>query len=457
MSVSRLENPTPLSFQRSRELQPRIHAAIPGGCHTYAKGDDQYPVLAPGLIQRGAGCRVWDVDGNEFIEYGMGGRSVTLGHAFPAVVEAARRAMGDGTSFTRPSLLELQCAEQLLTLIDGADMVKFTKDGSTATTAAVKLARACTGREMVAYCSDHPFFSYNDWFIGTTPMDAGIPGNVRALSAAFRFGDMQSVRELFQRFPDRIAGLILEPAKYEDPEDGFLRDVQQLCRAEGALFILDEMITGFRWHLGGAQRYYDITPDLSTFGKALGNGFAVSALLGKREFMERGGLHHDRERVFLLSTTHGAETHALAAAQAVMTFYQQHDVIAYLDEVGSQLRDAARRALVDQGVEEFIQIAGKPCNLIFTTSDQQGRSSQAFRSLFLQEIIKRGVLGPSLVVSYSHEPHDVERTVAAIHGAAGVYRRALEDGVERHLVGRPSQVVYRRYNRPSMNGDGSRA
>ena len=146
---------------------------IPGGAHTYAKGDDQYPELAPGFIARGRGCHVWDVDGNEFIEYNMGLRAVTLGHAYPEVIEAAAEAMKHGTNFTRPSPLEVECAEELLGIIEGADMVKFTKDGSTATTAAITLARAITGRDKVALCIDHPFFSYNGWFIGMTPVDAG--------------------------------------------------------------------------------------------------------------------------------------------------------------------------------------------------------------------------------------------------------------------------------------------
>ena len=163
-------------FMISDQLRLKAHRIIPGGCHTYAKGDDQYPVLAPGFIARGEGCRVWDVDGNEFIEYGMGNRAVGLGHAYPAVVErrAARAARAAATS-RGPSAIEVACAEQFLELITGAEMVKFCKDGSDATSGAVRLARAYTGRDMIALCADHPFFSTDDWFIGTTPMNAGIP------------------------------------------------------------------------------------------------------------------------------------------------------------------------------------------------------------------------------------------------------------------------------------------
>ena len=222
-----------------------------------------------------------------------------------------------------------------------------------------------------------------------------------------------------------------------------------MCHANGALLILDEMITGFRWDNGGAQKVYGIVPDLSAFGKALANGFSVSALAGRREFMRLGGLdHYDRPRVFLLSTTHGAETHALAAAIATMRVYQHEGVIEHLYRQGTRLEAQVQEVIRRHGLTEFVKILGRPCCLHYTPLDQDGRPSQAFRTLFLQETIRRGVLMPSLVVSYSHTDDDIDRTVAAIDGALEMYRRALDDGVERYLVGRPSQTVYRAYNRP---------
>jgi glutamate-1-semialdehyde 2,1-aminomutase len=376
----------------------------------------------------------------------MGCRAVTLGHAFPPVVEAARKAMLNGTNFTRPAVVEIECAEKLLGLIEGAEMVKFAKDGSSVTTAALKLARAYTGRDYVGCCGDHPFFATHDWFIGTTPVDAGIPQAVKDLTLQFRYNDLDSVRGLFERYPDRIAALILEAAKVEDPDDGYLHKVRDLCHAHGAVFILDEMITGFRWHNGGAQKYYDIVPDLSTFGKALGNGFSVSALAGKRELMELGGLFHDKQRVFLLSTTHGAETHALAAAIAVIDTYQNEPVIERMNEQGRKLQAAANQAIARHGLSDYVEVLGRPGSLVFATRDQQKRPSQSFRTLFMQEIIKRGILGPSFVISYAHDDEDVERTVQAVDEAMEVYGRALEDGPERYLVGPPTKAVYRRYN-----------
>ena len=433
-------------FSASRRLQQRSHALIPGGCHTYSKGDDQFPQLAPGFIARGEGCHVWDVDGNEYIEYGMGCRAVTLGHAFPAVVEAAREALRYGTNFSRPASIEVECAEELLGMIDGAEMVKFCKDGSSATTAALKLARAHTGRDLVALCVDHPFFATYDWFIGTTPLDAGIPQAIKALSVSFRYNDIESLQTLFEQHPGQIAAVILEPAKYDDPQDHFLHEAQQLCRNHGAVFIFDEMITGFRWHNGGGQRYYDVVPDLSTFGKALANGFAVSALVGKREFMELGGLHHDRERVFLLSTTHGAETHALAAAIETMRVYQREPVVETLWRQGQRLRRGLDAVIAAHNLQDYIQIVGKPCCLVFVCRDREKQASQAYRTLFLQETIRRGLLMTSLVISYSHTDEDVDRTIDAVDESLPIYRRAIDGDVADYLVGPPSKSVYRKYN-----------
>ncbi len=432
------------SYIRSKELSRRAHEIIPGGCHTYAKGDDQYPEQAPGFIARGEGSHVWDVDGNEFIEYGMGLRAVTLGHAFPPVIEAVRRQLHEGTNFTRPSYLEVECAESLLSFLPRAEMVKFCKDGSTATAGAVRLARAHTGRDRIAYCRDHPFFSYEDWFIGTTALDAGIPRSTVELSVPFSYNDIESLERLFAEYPGEIAGVILEPEREEPPRDGFLQKVEELCRREGALFILDEMITGFRWDVGGAQGLYGVDPDLSCFGKAMANGFSLSALVGKREVMELGGWDHDRDRVFLLSTTHGAEGHALAAAMAVHEVYRTEDVIGTLHRQGERLRAGVDGVTAEMGLEDYFGVSGRDCNLVYVTRDGRGERSQEFRTLFMQEMIKRGILGPSFVVSYSHSDDDIDRTVDAVAESLKIYARALEDGVDRYLEGRPVRPVDRK-------------
>jgi glutamate-1-semialdehyde 2,1-aminomutase len=433
-------------FDKSKALLERAHALIPGGAHVYAKGDDQFPLHAPGFIERGQGCHVWDLDGNEFIEYGMGLRAVSLGHGYKSVAEAAYRQALLGTNFTRSSPIEIECAEMLAALIPSAEMVKFAKNGSDVTTAAVRLARAFTGRDMVAICGDQPFFSVDDWFIGSTPLSAGVPKVTQDLTVKFQYNDLASLESLFRRHPERIAGVILEAETTVAPAPGFLEGLQELIRRNGAVFILDEMITGFRWHLGGAQTYYGLRPDLSTFGKAIANGFSLSALVGRRDLMERGGLSHHKDRVFLLSTTHGAETSSLAAALETMRIYRKEGVIEQLYAQGERLRRGIERAITSHHLEGYFAVLGKEPNLVYATRDEDKKPSQAFRTLFLQETIKRGLLMPSLVVSFSHSDRDIDRTVDGIGEAFVVYRKALEDGVDKYLVGRPVKQVYRRFN-----------
>jgi glutamate-1-semialdehyde 2,1-aminomutase len=433
-------------FSKSRALQPKANALIPGGAHTYAKGSDQYPEQAPGFIARGKGCHAWDLDGNEFIEYGMGLRAVTLGHAFESVVEAAHRQMQLGLNFNRPVKLEVDLAEAMLGVIDGAEMVKFAKNGSDVTTAAVKLARAYTGRDLVAICADQPFFSTDDWFIGSTETSAGIPRAVIDLTLKFPYNDLTRLRELFDRHPGQIACVLLEAEAITPPAPGYLPAVKELCQKEGAVLIFDEMITGFRWHLGGAQKFHGVVPDLSTFGKAMGNGFAIAALTGKRDIMRLGGLDHDQPRVFLLSTTHGAETHALAASLETIRIYREQNVVEFLWKQGERLRAGINQAVTRRRIAGQFEVVGRPCNLVYRTKDTAGQPSQAFRTLFLQELIRGGILAPSFVVSFSHSDADIDRTVDVVDRALDVYARALEDGVEKYLEGRAVKPVNRRFN-----------
>lgn len=430
----------------SRQLRQKAHRLIPGGAHTYAKGDDQFPELAPAFIQRGKGCHVWDAEGNEFIEYGMGLRAVTLGHAYEPVVEAAYRQMKLGINFTRPAPIEVELAEALLDLLPGADMVKFAKNGSDVTTAAVKLARAYTGRDLIAICGDHPFFSVDDWFIGTTEVDAGIPPAHARMTLKFKYNEIESLRELLDANPGRVACVVMEAEASVPPLPGYLNAVKVLCQERGAVLIFDEMITGFRWHLGGAQTFHDVTPDLSTFGKALGNGFAISALVGRREIMRLGGLDHEKERVFLLSTTHGAETHALAAALETLRIYREQRVIEWLWEKGERLRSSILRSVAENGLAGFFELMGRPCNLVFATKDMEGTRSQPFRTLFMQELVRRSVIAPSFVVSFSHTDADIDQTADAVFEAHRIYRKALDQGIDKYLVGKSVKPVYRKYN-----------
>jgi glutamate-1-semialdehyde 2,1-aminomutase len=434
-----------MKFDKSNALRPQYQALIPGGGHTYAKGDDQFPEGMAPYIVRGQGCRVFDVDGNQFIEYGSGLRSVTLGHAYPAVIAAARAQLEFGVNFIRPATIELEAAERFRELVPSAEMVKFSKDGSDATSGALKLARAHTGRDLVAVCANQPFFSVDDWFIGSSGMPGGIPQAVRDLTVKFKYNDLASLEALFAQHPGKIAAVVLEAEKETAPVAGFFDGIRALCDKNGAVFILDEMITGFRWHNGGAQARYGIRPDLSTFGKALANGFSVSALAGKREIMKLGGSDHDRERVFLMSTTHGAETHGLAAAIATMNVYRTEPVVETLWKRGERLATGLKKAAAAADVVGAVPILGPPCCLVFGSRDAAGEPSQPFRTLLMQEIIRRGILGTSLVVNYSHSEADIDATIEAFAESFVIYRRALDEGIEKYLVGRPVKPAIRKF------------
>jgi glutamate-1-semialdehyde 2,1-aminomutase len=437
-------------FEKSVLAQARLHELIPGGAHTYARGSDQFPEDMTPVLVRGRGARVLDLDGNWLIEYGMGLRAITLGHGYEPVVAAVREAAADGVNFSRPTVWELRAAEKFLDQVPGADMVKFAKNGSDVTSAAIKLARAATGRDLVAICGTQPFFSVDDWFIASTQMKAGIPARYESMTVKFRYNDLDSVQALFEAYPNQIAAVILEAATATaEPAPGFLEGLRSVTDQNGAVLIFDEMITGMRWSRHGAQSVYGVTPDLSTWGKAIGNGFSVSALAGKRELMELGGLNTDASRVFLLSTTHGAETTGLAAYLAVSATYAERDVVGEMEVQGSKLRRGLEQAAQQAGMSEHVTILGRPSCLVFGTKDHNGQPSQAFRTLFIQELLRRGVLGQSLVISAAHTDADIDRTVDAAVGALEVYARAVDAGsTDGLLAGRPVAPAMREFAEP---------
>jgi glutamate-1-semialdehyde 2,1-aminomutase len=431
-------------FAASAEHTAAVNQLIPGGAHTYARGDDQYPEGMAPVIERGAGCRVWDIDGNEFVEFGSGLRANTLGHGFEPVVRAVQRYLADGVGFVRPHRLEREAAERLIDLIPSAEMVKFGVNGSDATSAAVKLARAYTGRDMIAVCRQHPFFSTDDWFIVTTPMSAGIPDSVRPLTVQFSYNDLASLEALFEVHPGQIAAVVLEAETVEPPAPGFLAGLRELCDRNGALLVLDEIITGFRWHERGAQYLYSIEPDLCTFGKGIANGLPLSALAGRRDVMRLGGHVDNADRVFLLSLTAGGQPWALAAMLAVIDTFEQEGIAGRLHSIGADLRAGVQDAVAAAGLGDYFQLRGRDCNLVYVARDAGGQPSQEFRTLVLQEFLEHGILAPSFVVNAAHDPKAISQVVDAVTELMPVYRRALDDGVATVLRGRPVRPAVRR-------------
>jgi len=421
---------------------------IPGGAHTYSRGFDQFPSNFPSILKRGKGAYVYDIDDNEYLDYGMALRANILGYAHPEVNEAVIKAIEDGNNLTRPSYYELLAAETFVELIDSADMVKFAKNGSNATSAATKLARAYTGRKYIARCIDHPFFSFDDWFIGSTVVAKGIPEEISNLTLTFKYNDIEDLENLFKKYPEQIACVIMEPAILEHPKDGYLHQVKELCHKNGTVFILDEMITGFRWHLKGAQKYYDVEPDLSTFGKAMANTFSLAAVSGKREIMQLGSIEFPgQERVFLLSTTHGGEMAPLAAFVKTVDLMKKYDVIDHIWNYGKQVIDIFNQIAKKFNINEFIYAAGVECSPYYVTKNKNGEISFEFRTLFIQEMVKNKVLMPWLAFCYSHGQKEFELTKFALEKSMEVYAKALEDGVDKYfesdVIIKP---VFRKYN-----------
>ena len=445
----------------------KLHHLIPGGAHTYSRGDDQYPDNAPSILVGGKGCYVRDPEGKEYLDYGMGLMSVTVGYAYAPIVEAAVREIYLGNTLARPSMTELKAAELIIDLIPGAEMVKFAKNGSTVTSASVKLARAYTNRNYVAVCSDHPFFSYDDWFIGSTVVPKGVPEEHRKMTRKFKYNDIVSLKNLFAQYNQEIAAVIMEPVSTTPPcasefpqnkcsqececkaagHRHFLTAVRELCDQHGAVLIFDEMRTGFRWHLKGAQHYFGVEPDLSTFGKGMANGFSVAALVGKKEIMDQGGImDKGKERVFLISTTHGAEMCGLGAFIKTMEIYEEQNVVGHMWNYGKKLMDGINQISEEQGIRDCFFMEGYSCFPSYVTKDRNGNISMEFRTLFAQEMVNNGVLMPWVALSLSHGDRELEKSLDAVKKSLEVYSAGLAKGVGGYLHSTVIKPVFRKYN-----------
>lgn len=424
----------------------KAHRLVPAGAHTYSRTDEVFPANAPRVFERTKGVYAWDVDGNKFVDYAMACRSVTVGYGFDRISEAAIEQIRKGNTASKATKIEVEAAEVLVDLIPWIDMVKFAKNGSTVTSAATKLARAYTGRKLIARCRDHSFFSYDDWFIGDTVMNKGVPEDISNLTIQFGYNDIESVKKMFEMYKGQIACLIMEPVESEEPKDGFLQKVGQLCKENGVVYILDEMITGFRWDIQGACKYYGVEPDLVTFGKGMANGFSVAALGGKREIMELGGLIPGRERVFLISTTHGAEMCGLGAFVETVNVYKELDVTKKIWENGRKICDGLSEIAKEFGLQDYFYTVGAECSPNFIVCDDEKKPSLDYRTVFCQEMIEQGVLMPYLAPAYEHTDLEINITLEAARKAMKKYQEALNGNVRDHIIGNVIQSVFRKYN-----------
>lgn len=435
-------------FAESDRYRAEIHCLVAGGAHTYSKGDDQFPVLSPAAIARGRGGRVWDLDGNEYVDCGLALSAVSLGHAYPPVLDAVRAALEDGAAFMRPAAIERALAQDMLALMPGMERVKFAKNGSNVTTAAVKLARAFTGRDLVAFPANHPFYSFDDWFIGAGRVDSGVPDPIKTLSVTYRSAEPETLEALFRAHPGRIACVISEPEEMVPAGPGAIAAVQAIARRHGAVFVLDEMVTGLRAGLPGAYTTHGLEPDLTTWGKAIGNGFSFCALAGRAEIMDLGGIGQTaRPRVFLLSSTHGGEAHTLAAARAVLAEYRAHDVLGRHRALVARVAAGFAASIATHGLGAAIDLHVAPWRVIPVCRDAEGQPSQAMRTLLMQEMIGRGALFQGYFVPcFAHTDADLDVVLAAFDAACAVYAHALRHGWRDLLAGEPARPVFRRWN-----------
>ena len=425
-------------LERSSALRARADRVVPSCTQTFSKGPSQFVQgVAPVFLERGSGSHVWDVDGNEYVDTIAALGAVILGYDEPDILRAARAQLEDGVVLSLPHPLEVEVAELLVETVPCAEMVRFGKNGSDATAGAVRAARAFTGREHVACCGYH---GWQDWFIGTTTRSAGVPRAVAELAHPFRYNDLASLERVFSEHPGEVAAVILEPVGVVEPEPGFLEGVRELASREGAVLVFDEVITGFRLALGGAQELFGVVPDLACVGKALGNGFPISAIVGRREIMSIF------DEIFF-SFTFGGDVVALAAAKATLERFREGGVIEHLWRQGERLRDGYNELARSAGIEDHTDCHGLAPRTVMSFRDADGADSLALKSLFQQEVLRRGVLSAGYHnVMLAHSDEDVQQLLEAYAAAVAVMAEALADGdLEGRLEGPPVQAVFRSF------------
>ncbi|PCH97333.1 MAG: aspartate aminotransferase family protein [Gammaproteobacteria bacterium] len=392
-------------YNNSNTWLERAEQTIPLGSQTFSKSRISYPKnVSPLFIKRGKGCQVWDADDNQYTDFVSGLLSVSLGYCNKAVDDAVIKQIKSGVTFSLPHQLEMIVAEKLVELIPCAEMVRFGKNGSDATSAAIRLARAFTSKEHVAVCGYH---GWQDWYIGSTSRDLGVPQATKDLTHVFKYNDIASLEQLFINHPNKLAAVILEPMNVEFPQDNFLAQVKGLCEKHEAVLIFDETITGFRYHMGGAQKLFGVTPDLATFGKGMANGYPISAIVGRKDIMML------MEDIFF-SGTFAGETLSLAATNATLDFMLANNVIEHLDTIGKKLQAGLHHIIKELQAQQWLSVSGHPAWSFLNIHEQGAYSAIQLKSLFLQEMAQQGfLLGGGHNLNYAHKTEDINALLEA--------------------------------------------
>ena len=423
-------------YQNSEALLERALRTIPLGSQTFSKSKTQYPFgVSPYFITKARGSHVWDVDGNEYVDFNNSLASITLGYADPDVDAAVRAQLDAGVIFPLPHPLEMQVAEKIVAMVPCAEMVRFGKNGSDATAGSIRLARAYTGRDRVAVCGYH---GWQDWYIGSTARNRGVPRAVRELTHSFPYNDLPALDALLKAHAGEFAAVMLEPMTMVHPAPGYLAELKELTHRHGALLVFDETITGFRYAKGGAQEFFGITPDLATFGKGLANGYPLSAVVGRAEIM---GL---MEEIFF-SFTFGGETLSLAAALATLTKLETAPVIEAFWNRGAKIMQALAGLIDKHGLAEVCNVSGNAPWTFFVINDMPPYTSWQLKTLYLQEMFARGILTlGSHNMSYAHGDEDVERLLDAYDEVLALLKEVTGNGsLARHLKCQPLEPLFK--------------
>jgi glutamate-1-semialdehyde 2,1-aminomutase len=425
-------------IKKSNNLYERAKKVIASGTNTFSRAPGVFPDgVSPKFLERQFGSHTWDVDGNEYIDMVMGCGPVTIGHNHPDINNAIKAQLDKGILFSMLNPLEVEVAEKLVDCIPCAEMVKFSKNGSDVCAASVKIARHVTKRDII-FCWGYHGFA--DWYIATTDRDSGIPQAVKDLSKTFEYNDIDGLKAMFEQYKDKVAAVIMEPVIAEKPKDNFLQKVKDLTHENGSLLIFDEMISGFRFAMGGIQEYLGVIPDLATFGKGITNGMPLGVLAGKEEYMK------EFDKVFL-SSTYAPEALTLAATSANIDFYKKHDVINELWSKGKYIEDGFNSVIDKYSIRKNMSLAGYPVRLMVNSHDNNGVQDSKLATLYQQEMFKYGILCFSgvLMLSYSHSKEDLNLLIDAFDKTCKVIKEYFESGksIDSYLHGVPGAPVFK--------------
>ena len=423
-------------YINSERYLERALKTIPLGSQTFSKSTTQYPKgVSPLYIQRGKGSHVWDVDENEYVDYINSLAAIILGYQDQDVDTAVREQLNEGVIFSLPHPIEAEVAEKIVELVPCAEKVRFGKNGSDATAGAVRIARAFTGRDHVAVCGYH---GWQDWYIGSTQRNLGVPQATQELTHVWKYNDINSLEQVFQEYPGKIAAVILEPMNLFDPEPGFLEAVKEVAHKNDALLIFDETVTGFRYAIGGAQQLFGVTPDLATFGKGMANGYPISVVTGRSDVMKL------MEEVFF-SFTFGGEALSLVAALATMNKLESESVNDVLAQQGRKVISGLQAIIHNSDAQDLLGVAGHPSWSFLTINDHEKYSMWQIKTLFLQEMFARGILTIGTHnMSYSHKDDDIHQLMSAYQEVIPVIVDSVRnDNLESNLRCEPLEPLFK--------------